>query len=161
MESLNTNNEKRNTPEFKMIDTISSLMDNQFKIPFTEIRFGVDFLIGLIPTVGDFLSLGISSILLVAIIRNGVSVGMLLKMIGNITLDATVGSIPILGDIFDLKFKANRRNVALLKKYYNENPNPPSSKRSVLIVLVVFIAVMIGLIWLLWKGIAWLIGYYF
>jgi hypothetical protein len=161
MENLNTENKRLNSREFKTIDTISSLLDNKFKIPFTDIRFGVDFLIGLIPTVGDILSLGISGILLIAIIRHGVSVGMLFKMIGNIVLDATVGSIPILGDIFDLGFKANRRNVAILKKYYTENPNPPSSKRSVLIVLVIFTVIMIGLIWLMWKGIAWLLGHYF
>jgi hypothetical protein len=116
--------------EFALIDSISSLLDNQFRIPFTQIRFGVDFLIGLIPTAGDWLSFGISSTLVLAMVRRGIGVGMLFKMLGNITLDATIGSIPILGDLFDLHYKANRRNVALLKQYYIENPNPPTVKRS-------------------------------
>lgn len=140
--------------EFYLIDQISTLMDNQFTIPFTKQKFGVDFLIGLIPTVGDWLSFGISTTLVMAIMRRGVGIGMLLKMMGNITLDAAVGSIPILGDLFDLKFKANRRNVAMLKQYYIENPNPPSTKRSFFIVFLMFLMVLIGILYLAFKGIA-------
>ena len=143
-------------PEFKWIDTISTLLDNKFTIPFTNIKFGADFLIGLIPTIGDWLSFGISSIVVLAIVRRGVGIGMLLKMMGNITMDATIGSIPILGDIFDLKFKANRRNVEMLKQYYIENPNPPSAKRSFLVVFLMFFAVMIGMLYLVFKLISWL-----
>ena len=143
-------------PEFEWIDKMSTLLDNKFKIPFTNITFGVDFLIGLIPTVGDWLSFGISSILVLAIVRRGVGIGMLLKMMGNITLDATVGSIPILGVLFDLRFKANRRNVAMLKQYYVENPNPPSAKRSFLAVFLMFFLVMIGMLILVFKLIGWL-----
>lgn len=143
-------------PEFVWIDKISTLLDNQFTIPFTNVKFGVDFLIGLIPTVGDWLSFGISSIIVLAIVRRGVGVGMLFKMMGNITLDATVGSIPILGDIFDLRFKANRRNVAMLKQYYVENPNPPSVKRSFLIVFILFLVVLITMLFTAFKLTAWL-----
>ena len=126
----------KNVNEFELIDHISTLMDNQFTIPFTKQKFGVDFLLGLIPGVGDWLSFGISTLLVSAILRRGVGIGMLLKMMGNITVDAAVGSIPILGDFFDLKFKANRRNIAMLKQYYAENPNPPSTKRSFFIVFL-------------------------
>jgi Domain of unknown function (DUF4112) len=138
--------------EFALIDTISSLLDNQFRVPFTQTRFGVDFLVGLIPTVGDWLSFGISSTLVMSMMRRGIGVGMLFKMLGNITLDAVVGSIPILGDFFDLHYKANRRNVALLKQYYVENPNPPAAKKSFFIIGIIFlmllIAIFIGAIWL-------------
>ena len=143
-------------PEFKWIDTISTLLDNKFTIPFTNIKFGADFLIGLIPTIGDWLSFGISSIVVLAIVRRGVGIGMLLKMMGNITMDATIGSIPILGDIFDLRFKANRRNVEMLKQYYVENPNPPSAKRSFLVVFLMFFVVMIGMLYAVFKLISWL-----
>ena len=143
-------------PEFVWIDKISTLLDNQFTIPFTNVKFGVDFLIGLIPTVGDWLSFGISSIIVLAIVRRGVGVGMLFKMMGNITLDATVGSIPILGDLFDLRFKANRRNVAMLKQYYIENPNPPSVKRSFFIVFMLFLVVLIAMLFAAFKLTAWL-----
>ncbi len=144
--------------EFIWIDNISTLLDNKFTIPFTQIKFGIDFLIGLIPTIGDWLSFGISSIIVFAIVRRGVGIGMLLKMMGNITMDATIGSIPILGDIFDLKFKANRRNVEMLKQYYIENPNPPSAKRSFLMVFLMFFAVMIGMLFVVFKLISWMWG---
>jgi hypothetical protein len=143
-------------PEFQWIDYISSLLDNKYRIPFTQVRFGADFLVGLIPTVGDWLSFGISSILVFAMMRRGIGVGMLLKMLGNITLDATVGSIPILGDIFDLHYKANRRNVAMLKQYYVENPNPPSVKKSFFIIFILFFGILIGFLFLVFKAIAML-----
>ena len=150
--------ESKHLSEFKWIDTVSTLLDNKFTIPFTNIKFGADFLIGLIPTVGDWLSFGISSVVVFAIVRRGVGIGMLLKMMGNITMDATVGSIPIVGDIFDLKFKANRRNVEMLKQYYVENPNPPSAKRSFLVVFLMFFVVMIIMLYLVFKLMSWLWG---
>ncbi len=143
-------------PEFAMIDKISSLLDNQFRIPFTQVRFGVDFLIGLIPTVGDWLSFGISSILVFSMMRRGIGFVMLLKMLGNITFDATVGSIPIVGDLFDLHYKANRRNVDLLKQYYVENPNPPAATRSIFIVSLMFLAILFGFLFLVFKTIGWI-----
>ena len=143
-------------PEFIWIDKMSNILDNQFKIPFTNTRFGVDFLIGLIPTVGDWLSFGISSVLVFAMIRRGVGLGMMLKMMWNITIDALIGSIPLLGDWFDLKHKANRRNVQLLKQYYIENPNPPSAKRSFFIIGLFFLIFVIGILWLSFKLLAWL-----
>lgn len=158
----NKNNEKELSRieepihEFKWIDTVSTLLDNKFTIPFTNIKFGVDFLLGLIPTIGDWLSFGISSLLVLAIIRRGVGVGMLFKMMGNITLDATVGSIPIVGDLFDLGYKANRRNVAMLKQYYIENPNPPSAKRSFLIVFLMFFFVLLVILYGAFKLTGWL-----
>ena len=142
--------------EFLLIDNISSLLDNKFRIPFTQVRFGVDFLIGLIPTVGDWLSFGISSILVFSMMRRGIGIGMLLKMLGNIILDATVGSIPILGDLFDLHYKANRRNVALLKQYYVENPNPPSVKRSFFIISLMFLAILGGFLFIVFKIMGWI-----
>jgi Domain of unknown function (DUF4112) len=143
-------------PEFQFIDSISSLLDNQFRIPYTNIRFGVDFLIGLIPTAGDWLSFGISSSLVFAMLRRGIGVGMLFKMLGNITLDAVVGSIPILGDLFDLHYKANRRNVNLLKQYYAENPNPPAAKKSFFVIGILFLVVLMLLLIAVWKVIGWL-----
>ena len=143
-------NQKR-VDEFVFIENIANLLDNKFTIPFTNIKFGVDFLIGLIPTVGDWLSFGISSILLFAVMRRGIGFGTLMRMMGNITLDATVGSIPFLGDLFDLKFKANRRNVALLKQYYAENPNPPSAKWGLGFIVLVFLLILVGIIYVAFK----------
>lgn len=148
--------QQQQIPEFGWIDTISTFLDNQFTIPFTRIKFGVDFLIGLIPTVGDWLSFAISSIIVLAIVRRGVGIGMLLKMMFNIVLDALVGSIPIIGDLFDLRYKANRRNVEMLRQYYIKNPNPPSAKRSFLVVFFLFLVLMIAILIGVFKLIGWL-----
>jgi hypothetical protein len=153
-----TANQKR-IDEFIVVEKIANLLDNKFTIPFTNTKFGVDFLIGLIPTVGDWLSFGISSILLFAVMRRGVGLGMLMRMMGNITLDATVGSIPILGDLFDLKYKANRRNVALLKQYYADNPNPPSAKWGLGFIVFVFLLLLFCIVYLAFKLSALLWGF--
>jgi Domain of unknown function (DUF4112) len=152
----NTAAQPNSLTEFGWIDDISALLDNRFTLPFTNIKFGVDFLIGLIPTVGDWLSFGISSILVFSVMQRGVGLGMLFKMMGNITLDAMVGSIPILGDLFDLRYKANRRNVAMLKQYYTDNPNPPSAKRSFFVVFILFVLVLIAILFAAFKLTAWL-----
>ncbi|MEL6945894.1 MAG: DUF4112 domain-containing protein, partial [Bacteroidota bacterium] len=99
---------KQEEEDFQWLDQVSDLLDARFRIPFTDIRFGADFIIGLIPYAGDFLSFGISGSLVVAMAMHGVSAGVLLKMLWNIALDALVGSIPILGDIFDWHDKLNQ-----------------------------------------------------
>jgi Domain of unknown function (DUF4112) len=134
-------------PELGWIDQLSSLLDNRFAIPGLNTRFGVDAVIGLIPGVGDWISLGISILIVVAMMRRGVSVRMLLSMIWHLLVDATIGSIPIAGDIFDMYNKANRRNVERLRQYYTENPNPPSTGRSLFIVGLMLLGLVIALVW--------------
>ena len=137
-------------PEFMWVDTAAGLLDNKFKIPFTNIRFGVDFLIGLIPGIGDWLGLSLSVILVIAIMRHGISITMMLRMIFNIVLDFFLGLIPFLGDLIDLRVKANRRNVEMLRQYYAENPNPPSAIRSFFVIFVCFLIAMGFAIWGVW-----------
>jgi hypothetical protein len=153
-------NEKNNPsdaiiPEFGWIDQLSSLLDNRFTIPGLNTRFGVDAVIGLIPGIGDWISLGISVLIVVAMMRRGVSVGMLLTMIWHLLVDATVGSIPIAGDVFDVYHKANRKNVERLRQYYVENPNPPSTGRSLFVVGLMLLGLVIGLIWFFLKVFSW------
>lgn len=147
--------------ELKWIDGISDLLDTRFRIPMTNIRFGADFLLGLIPGVGDVISFGVSGILILTMARHGVSVGVLLKMIGNLILDAVFGSIPIVGNLFDLGYKANRRNFDILQRYYAKGKPRANTGRSVLVVLGILLLVLIALIVLLWQLIAWLVGVVF
>ena len=81
-------------PELLWLDRISHLMDNSIPIPFTQRRFGLDAVAGLVPYAGDMTTFAVSGLLVLTITRHGVSFGVLLKMIWNIVLDATVGSIP-------------------------------------------------------------------
>jgi Domain of unknown function (DUF4112) len=140
-------------PEFKYLDSMSDLLDSRFRIPGTDIRFGLDFLVGLVPYAGDLVTFGFSGLLVVSMARHGASGMVVVKMLGNILLDTLVGSIPVLGDLFDLGFKANRRNYKLLQEHYKEGKHGGSATPIVLAVifslllisfLIIFMAVKMG-----------------
>lgn len=140
------------------LDNAASWLDSKFRIPFTNIRFGFDALIGLVPYVGDITGLLLSLTLLYTMIRYGVSISVFFRMIFNIVLDMLIGLIPILGDFLDIAHRANRRNVSLLRQYYETNPNPPSAMWA--FGLLGFIIVGIGAFsfWLVWSFASWGIG---
>src|SRR5690606_5380937 len=100
---------------------LAQLLDAQFQIPGTPIRFGFDGLIGLIPGVGDSAAFFVSLIILYDAWRSGVGVGTLAHMLFNTGLDAIFGAIPLLGDLFDVWFKANQRNVRLFENAVGES----------------------------------------
>jgi len=100
---------------------IANILDMAVKIPFIGIRVGLDFLIGLIPVVGDATML-LASLRIVHLGRKlGVPKDIQLKMLTNSFLDFGLGFIPLVGDIFDLFFKANVRNVRLMERWWIEN----------------------------------------
>src|SRR5688572_12239806 len=109
-----------NQPSFKHIEWLARLMDSQFRLPGTRIRFGLDALIGLIPGAGDLGSFFVSAVMLSTLAKNGASGYVLAKMTVNIVVDALIGSIPIIGDLFDVAFKANERNLKLMREHYTE-----------------------------------------
>jgi len=96
------------------LDYIAALLDDRFRIPGTQIRFGLDALIGWVPGIGDAMA-GIASFLIVfAAWRRGVQAVTLVRMIANVLLETTLGAIPVAGDVFHIFWKANRRNYRLL-----------------------------------------------
>jgi hypothetical protein len=96
------------------LDYIAALLDDIFRIPGTQIRFGLDALIGWVPGIGDAMA-GIASFLIVfAAWRRGVQPITLVRMIANVLLETTLGAIPVAGDVFHIFWKANRRNYRLL-----------------------------------------------
>jgi len=101
----------------KNLEWLAKLMDSQFRFPGTNVRFGLDALLGLIPGVGDFASFIISGMMLSVLAKNGASGYVLARMTLNILLDALIGSIPVLGDLFDVGFKANQRNLKLMREH--------------------------------------------
>jgi hypothetical protein len=102
------------------LDLLSHLLDDCFQIPGTRIRFGLDGIIGLIPGIGDILGGLASCILLVAAWFRGVPYVTLVRMIANVALEVGVGAVPVFGDVFDIAWKANRRNYALLTRHLNQ-----------------------------------------
>lgn len=95
----------------------AQLMDNQFSI--LGIRFGIDSLIGFIPGIGDFLSVVLSLYLLWVGYQMNVPSHIMSKMVRNVVFDAVIGTIPLAGDLFDLFFKANIKNLRILEEYQN------------------------------------------
>ena len=135
-------------PELKYLDTVSQFLDSRFHIPGTNIRFGLDFLIGLVPVAGDIASFGFSGLLIIAMARHGASNKVILKMLWNILLDSTIGVIPILGDLFDLQYKANRRNYRLLTEHYQGGAHQGGSAwPAVMMVATILLSLLSLLIW--------------
>jgi hypothetical protein len=96
------------------LDLLSHVLDDFIKIPGTSIRFGLDGIVGFIPGIGDLIGGIASCIIIVAAWARGVSYVTVARMVTNVAIEVVVGSIPILGDMFDIAWRANRRNYALL-----------------------------------------------
>ena len=138
------------------LDLLAKLMDSQFTIPGTNIKFGLDSLIGLVPGAGDFATLFVSGYMVMVLAKNGASGFVLARMTLNILIDALVGSIPILGDIFDVAFKANQRNMKLMREHYIEGRHRGSAWKLVLPLLFILLIFVAGLAWLSYKIFVWL-----
>jgi hypothetical protein len=104
--------------EIEWAERLVSLMDDKFKIPFINFSFGLDPLIGLIPVIGDLVSLAISGLILKGLIRSGMPKRLITKMIVNLLLDFLIGEIPVIGDVWDFFNKANRKNLKLAKEHF-------------------------------------------
>ena len=107
--------EKKQTKVDEGLENLSMYLDGLFRVPGTTWRFGLDALVGLIPNVGDTLTLFPSLYILLAGVRYGVPKITLLRMAFNIGLDYLVGTIPFIGDAFDFVWKANKQNMDLIR----------------------------------------------
>ncbi|MGH6826780.1 DUF4112 domain-containing protein [Methyloceanibacter sp.] len=103
----------------KQVRFIACLMDDQFAIPGTNIRFGLDLILGLLPGLGDAMTSVISLLIVHHAWQSGASKLTLARMLGNVGVDFLVGSVPVVGDLFDVAWKANRKNARLLEAHLN------------------------------------------
>ena len=160
MEPQNTHYTRNpHTEKLKWVNHMVKLLDNQFRFPGTNFRFGLDPILGFIPVVGDLASFGMSAMLVMTMARHGASGKLVALMLLNIALDTVIGSIPILGNIFDFAFKANERNVRLLTRHYEEGKYQGSGKGIILGVLIGIILLAILLLWILWQFAEWIYSY--
>ena len=115
-----------NTPQSRAeriarLDALASLLDTAILIPGTNVRFGLEALIGLMPGVGDM----VTTLLSLYIVREARALGaprrLILRMLGNVALDGVVGAVPFAGDVFDVMWRANRRNMALLRTWIEKS----------------------------------------
>ena len=103
--------------DFERLDRLATLLDNSIRIPGTRIRVGLDGLIGLVPGIGDSLMLLAGLYVVLRARMLGAPMSIILQMLVNLALEFVVGSVPVLGDLFDIAFKANIRNVDLLRDW--------------------------------------------
>lgn len=109
----NLNREQR----LARLEALAKLLDVAFVLPGTNIRYGIDGLIGLIPVVGDVISTAISLWLVREARALGAPWHVTSRMLANVALDGAVGAVPLLGDAFDVAFRANVRNMRLLRRW--------------------------------------------
>jgi hypothetical protein len=128
---------------------IVNVLDQAFRVPGTKLRFGLDSLIGLIPGAGDIAMAVVGSYGLVIAHQLGAPASVQFRMLLNLALDAAVGAIPVLGDLFDFAFKSNVRNARLLQTWLAK---PHATRRSSSLVLfavmAIFGAVVVAAVWL-------------
>ena len=106
-----------NAESVARLEALAKLMDGAFVIPGTNIRMGLDGLIGLVPVAGDMISGLISTYMIWEARQLGAPRWLIARMLANTLLDTTVGAIPVLGDAFDVLFRANMKNMALLRRH--------------------------------------------
>jgi hypothetical protein len=111
------------------IEWLSTLLDTAIVVPGTNIRFGLDALIGLVPGIGDIVSTALS----LYIVREARALGaprlLVARMLANVALDGVVGAVPVAGDLFDVAFRANRRNVGLLLTHLDRQERKQESRQ--------------------------------
>jgi hypothetical protein len=108
---------KRRDQAHRRLRRIARLMDSEFRVPMLGFRFGADAILGLIPGIGDALSGPIGAYLIYEAHRLGIPRSALLRMILNVAFDTGVGAIPVVGDIWDLFFRSNDRNMQILARH--------------------------------------------
>ncbi len=103
--------------ELRRLESLAEWLDSRFRIPGTGIRFGLDSLLGLVPGVGDVLTLLPSIWLILRARRLGAPFSLIIRMLITVLVDFVVGLVPVLGDVFDVVFRANTANVDLLRNH--------------------------------------------
>jgi uncharacterized protein DUF4112 len=102
--------------EIARLEWLADLLDSRFRIPGTQIRFGLDPLVGLVPVAGDFIGLLVSLYIVVELADLGLPLFTKLRMLTNILLDFFIGSVPLVGDVLDVAIRVNRKNLALARR---------------------------------------------
>jgi len=151
----------KSTNALRRIRAVSHLLDNAIPIPSTGIRVGIDPLIGLFPGGGDGISLLFSVYIVLESLRFRLPKETLIRMVMNVLVDAVVGSVPMVGDLFDVAWKANARNIRLVEAHLdNPQPQTMSDRLVVWAIAIVLMLLLVGAIALIVGAIrvlAWLL----
>ena len=121
----------------RRVNVVASVLDDAIRVPGTNLRFGVDPLVGLIPGLGDLLGGAASAYIILEAARAGAPSSVLLRMALNVGIDTLIGGLPIIGDLFDFAWKSNTRNARLLTRHVEM---PAQTKRASMALVVVLLA---------------------
>ncbi|QJD96418.1 DUF4112 domain-containing protein [Mucilaginibacter robiniae] len=152
---MKTNSSTPLTGRLKWVEHIAALMDDRFRIPGTQFRFGLDPILNLIPFAGDVSGFVVAAALVWVMARHGVSRKVLILMAVSICLDALIGAIPLVGQISDFYFKANTRNIKLLKEHYEEGRHQGSGTGVLILIFLLLFAFFALFIFLLYHVALW------
>lgn len=136
----------------RQLDTLAYVLDNSIRIPGTRARFGMDPLLGLFPGVGDAAGAVMSAYIVVQAARLGAPASSLVRMLMNVGVEAVFGTVPVAGDLFDAAYKANARNVAILRHELERPGSTRRSSRAVVGAVVVALLAILGAVgWVAWQ----------
>jgi hypothetical protein len=139
-EHFRSNGPRGRVPDWA--ERLVRFLDDGFVVPGTRFRVGFDAVIGLIPGVGDLVMTATSLSLVWLAWQRGVSKAVLGRMLVNLGVDALAGAVPVFGDVFDLVFKANRRNLTLLERY-DRAPRQAEARDGAFLALVAIFIIAI------------------
>lgn len=122
-------------PTLKRLRQLARLLDKAIVIPGTKLGIGLDPILGLLPGGGDFLGIMLSAYIVLEAARLGASKATLSKMVSNIVIDSIVGTVPVLGDLFDFAWTANTKNITLLEAHL-QSPKQNQAADKVFIALI-------------------------
>lgn len=129
----------------RRIRTVTHLLDNAIAIPGTRFRVGLDPLLGLFPGAGDWLSTVLSVYIVFEAMRFQLPRKTLTRMVSNLLLDLFGGSIPVAGDLFDVTWKANHRNLKLLEAHLqDQHPQQPANRGFMVLVVIILLAMIVA-----------------
>jgi hypothetical protein len=144
----------RDDPALVALRKYAVMLDSAFKVPGTQLRFGLDPVVGLIPGAGDLVTAFFSVMILLHSMRLKVPKVVVARMLFNVGLDLAAGAVPVVGDLFDAGYKANLKNLRLLERHARPGVRPGTSDYlfvsvAILIVLIAAIVPILILWWLL------------
>jgi hypothetical protein len=136
------------------LDVLSRVLDTWFRVPGTQIRFGLDGIVGFIPGVGDLLGGLASCIIVLAAYFRGVPLITIARMVANLAIEVVIGMVPVLGNLFDIGWRANRRNYHLLERSLAARPRDTAKDWLFmgLLGLGLLLLAMLPFLLLLWLG---------
>lgn len=132
------------TDRLAQVRAVARVLDAAFRIPGTNVRFGLDPLIGLVPGLGDVLGVAASGYVIVEAARLGAPRALLFRMLVNVAVEGLLGAVPLAGDAFDVAWKANERNVRLLEQHVAAPEAARAASRRLVVAVTAAVVILIA-----------------